>query len=340
MELIPSIFEQIKLPILVWKIIDDNIAVIYSNNRLELANNEKECSLNEYTNKFKKNNKIKFIKFLKDHDKIEIETGNYIIMMEFLGKDTFFEFYYPKSYTEFVLSSISYKIRTPLTNIIGLLQLLEQYNKNDKHYQNYLNIIKNSSADIVSVANDIIDLLNIKQNKLVATKREINLDQLIKECIRPFAAEAEKKKINLLYKIDKHVPKTVYTDKEKLKQIIVKILKNAMNNISVGVISIDVCLNVPKDDSPFTYTETSPPKFNLLFKIKDTGSGMDSKTVEILELILAMKNTAVTNSTKINGFGLYICKSLCELLHGKLWFETKEDIGSVFFFNIICKNYD
>ncbi len=338
MELIPTIFDKIKLPINVWKINDTQLIMTYTNNRIEIEKNV--VDLDYYINKYKKSNKIKFTKFLKTKEKIEIENDNYNIILEFLNDDTFFEFFYPKSCTEYVLSSISYKIRTPLTNIIGLLQLLQNYNKNDPQYQNYINIIKNSSADIVSVANDIIDILNIKQNKLIAKKEEIILDNLIKECLRSISNDAEKKKINLLYKINKNVPAHIYSDKDKLKQIILNILHNAIEHINIGGITIDISLNSHDNFHPFAYNDVKPPKYNILFKIKDTGSGINNKTKEILNLILGIKDNITLNDKKLNGFGLFICKNLCELLNGNIWFQTKEDIGTIFFFNIICKNYD
>ena len=74
----------------------------------------------------------------------------------------------------------------------------------------------------------------------------------------------------------------------------------------------------------------------ILFKIKDTGSGIDEDKKKIVDKVLNIKQISNIKSYKNTGFGLLICRDLCYLMGGNIWYKTEEDMGSIFYFTLVC----
>lgn len=332
-----KLIKKIAFPVYVWEILNDKIKLIYTNDNSAELN--KIQSLDEYSVNLTTANNIKFKKFIETKEGIEIDTNTENISFVFLDDKKFYEIRLPKCHTEYILSSISYKIRNPLTNLVGIVSLLDNYNKSDPNFQNYINIIKNSNAEIVSIVNDLIDVLNIKQNKIIIKKEEIHIDSFIKECFMMVSDDAEKKNLNMTFKIEKSVPKVIYSDKGRLRQIILNIIKNGIKYTKSGSVDLFVSLNKKDDHNPFPIKDLALPKIDILFKIKDSGIGISPDKKTALRSLFGISNTNVTKMHKLVGLGLYICKHLCNLMDGNIWFKSQEDIGTIFYFNIICESY-
>jgi len=339
MNILKTIFDKMAFPLNVWKLSEDDSDAdcIYSNNRLFILENGTKYNI--YYTQYYKNCSVEYQIFFKTKKSITFETTRDSVYMEFVDDELFYEIHYPKSHTDYILSSVSFKIRNPLTNIVGIIGIMEKKGNSEVESHaiyNYMNILKKSSADIIKVANDIIDLLNIKQNKVIIIKEEVYLEKLVRDCLHLVSKDAKKKKINLGFKIDKNLPKILYTDKDRLKQILINLLDNSIANIDVGSVTIDITVNT--ETKPFPLKDVQYPQHNILFKIRDTGIGIDEDKKNMLESILDIydKNSDSMKSNKLTGFGIYISKHLCNLLNGHMWFKSEKDVGTVFYFNIIC----
>ena len=237
-----------------------------------------------------------------------------------------------------MLTTINYKIRNPLTNIIGVLSLLDYSNLNDSN-KKYMNIIKQSSYDIVSVAKDLIDIINLESDKIIITLENINIKKFVNECYNIISNDAKKKNIELISKLDKDIPHIIISDEKRLQQIIINILNNAINFTSFGNIIVEISLFNKKNDinnCPFDYKVQKSQKYNILFKIKDNGIGMNQKKQNSINNVLGIKKLNFIKSYKNPGFGLLISKCLCNLMGGNIWFKSEIDMGTIFYFNIIC----
>lgn len=263
-------------------------------------------------------------------DKIELETSTDHVILEYLSQDIFYQITCVKIESEFILSSASSKIRNPLTNIVGLVPIIQSYKKDDKKFQNYVELIKQSSGDIVSVANDLVDILNYKKNKIIIKKEEVNLSEMVSECIKIMLNKSRGKKITLSYDISPTLPKIIYTDKDKLKQVLINLLSNSIKFTNIGSVVV-VVEEEDREKGPAQSTWLGP---NILFKVKDTGIGISDDKKEFINAILCGKK--MITSYKFSGFGLYISKFICELLGGDLWYRSDVDIGTIFCFNITC----
>lgn len=332
-----QILNKMPFPIIIWKNVDGVYICYYTNNNIVSVNTTLDKYLNNRTDKIKKlyDNTIKYKKRQK------VITDNKIVNVEFINDDTIFEYeHICDSDNHHMLLTISYKIRLPLTNIIGILSFLDIDSMSDE-YRKYINIIKKSSYEIISVANDIIDYLNLEKGSVKLKNDKIKMIDLLKTCYDVVCDDAQSKQLKLKINLDENVPQLIVSDNERLKQIVINILNNAIEHTDVGGnIVLDVSLYKNNKEYPFRFDNSYAPKYNILFKIKDTGSGIDDDTKCRLKKICGITDDnsyyGFNGFNGFNGFGLNISNNICKIMNGNMWFKSEKDIGTIFYFNIIC----
>ena len=266
-------------------------------------------------------------------------TNNCNIILKYVPDDIIVELRTTKNINVDLLSSLSHKIRNPLTNIIGLLSVFDK-SKLDPSQKEYLNILKQSSYEIIATTNDIIDIVNYYDNELKLNLEKINLLNLLNQCHDIVANDIKKKNLLFEVTINNLVPKNIIGDATKLKQIIINMLTNSIQHLNIGGIVITVSLlNETNNQSPFQMIQPMKPKYNLLFSIKDSGTGMDTSKKKLVCSILGM-NHDNHDIYSYTGLGLTISKLMCNLMEGNIWFKTNIHSGTIFYFNIICENCD
>ena len=266
------------------------------------------------------------------HDKVR----NNIIVLKYVPNDIIIELNTYISTNVQLLSSLSHKIRNPLTDIIGILASIDRSNLTGTQKE-CLHILKKSSYEIVGTLNDVIDIVNFFRGELKLNLEKVNLSKLLYGCRDIVEHNIKSKGISLKIIINNDVPKNIIADTTKLKQIIINLLTNSIQHINIGGIIIKVSLfNDSEYPSPFKYV-VPEKKYNLLFSIKDTGSGMEICKKNLVDSILGINNTNdVIDIYGYGGLGLIISKFMCNLMGGNIWFNTLRYIGTTFYFNIHC----
>lgn len=267
-----------------------------------------------------------------------IHLGNLKLIIEYLNGDIVTELQIPIDESLYLLSTISHKVRNPLTNIMGAINILEETLTNRAH-KKQISLIKKSSYEIIEVANDIIDIINLSRGEIRFHLDDIVLEKMILECIDIVRGDIKEKNLSINFSIDSNVPRKINVDTKRLKQIILNMLDNAINNTLYGTVHLKVSLFKKQDSVDyFTFMESKPPIYNLIFRIKDTGQGIDNESKGFVDNILSIKSSVTDiNNNKLGGFGLLISKNLCNLMGGNIWFKSEQDIGTIFYFNIICE---
>lgn len=307
MDILDDVLKNVCFTIIIWK----DKKCIYTNRRtinvgLELKEYVNLCSI--LKEKYQLLNEKKEVRFAIANQNICLYH-----LIENICYEVKFNNHYP--YDHSMLLSISNKLRGPLNNIIGILILLSDL-RIDRKIKKYIGIIRESSYEIVGLANDIIDVINFSQSKVELELKQTSLKQMIEHSINITKPLIEKKRIVITYEIDEKVPMSANTDPARLQQVLVNLLKNAIYNTEIGSIVISVEIE---------------EKY-IVFRVKDTGDGVNDESKIYIDKIL--ENRVNIKSSNVFGFGLYISKNIINLMGGQLKYISTAGMGTTFYFNM------
>ena len=223
-------------------------------------------------------------------------------------------------------SNFSHEIRTPLNGIIGIITLLYETKLSDEQRE-YLDLIRESSYSLLTIVNDILDLNNLEKGVLDVHENPFKLRELIEKSHYIILPKATQKKIEMSFDIIQGTPEFFIGDSQKLNQIIVNLLHNAVKFTKKGSVKSKIYFGDSK----------------LFISITDTGIGIPTDKQENLFSDKRIINEDATIDSEYAGcgIGLILCKKLCELLKGDIYLEKSiEDSGSEFIFWVPFKPVD
>jgi signal transduction histidine kinase len=217
------------------------------------------------------------------------------------------------------LASMSHELRTPLNSIIGFSKVL--LNRFDgeltERQETYIRSVHNSGAHLLQLINGILDFSRIEAGKLEMISEEVDLHELIDECIESSMPLARGKQM----KVEKNVPlelPPLSGDRTKIKQILLNLLSNAIKFTGQGRVLVSV---VPEPDV-------------IRVSVADTGIGIREDDLARLFEPFQQLDNPVVRSAGGTGLGLAISKKFVELHGGRIWAESRENQGSTFHFTI------
>ena len=217
------------------------------------------------------------------------------------------------------LASMSHELRTPLNSIIGFSKVL--LNRFDgeltERQETYIRSVHNSGAHLLQLINGILDFSRIEAGKLEMLSEEIDLHELIDECIESSMPLARGKQM----KVEKNVPlelPPLSGDRTKIKQILLNLLSNAIKFTGQGRVLVSV---VPEPDA-------------IRVSVADTGIGIREDDLSRLFEPFQQLDNPVVRSAGGTGLGLAISKKFVELHGGRIWAESRENQGSTFHFTL------
>ncbi len=230
-----------------------------------------------------------------------------------------------KAKSEF-LSVASHQLRTPLTGIKGYLSMIldGDFGKVDPMQKEKLLDIYNASDRMTREINVYLNVSRIESGRLKLNYAQINLEDLIKECIKDLKSTAQEKKLKINFKVDSKNFPLVDADSDKLKDVILNLIDNAIKYTPHG--KIDILLSQIDDN-------------HLSFQIKDTGIGLDKDGIEKLFSKFSRGDGISKINTDGSGLGLYIVKKIIEAHGGRAWVESPGiGKGSIFQFTLPIKS--
>ncbi len=217
------------------------------------------------------------------------------------------------------LSNMSHEIRTPMNGILGFSELLEDNEISVNERKQFIKIIQDSSKQLLSIINDIIDISKIEAGQININIETVNINDLLHEIFDFFKPIAEKKQIQLQLK--NKIPKAnlnTKTDAVKVKQIFTNLISNAIKFTPNGYVSI--LANFEQN--------------NFIFNIEDSGIGMDIDTQSIIFKRFRRADDEFSINISGTGLGLSISKAYAIKLGGNISVKSKKGSGSVFIFSL------
>ena len=219
---------------------------------------------------------------------------------------------------EYFLSNMSHEIRTPLNAILGFVNLLMDEEVSKKH-KNYLNIILNSGENLLSIINDILDFSKFSSGEFTIEPKVFQLHEELSHSMEIFVASANSKEITITSFIDPKIPKELFADILRIKQIVSNFLGNAIKFTPVGgIVKVDASCEAG----------------NLKISVTDNGIGISEEDLENIFIAFTQVQSNQEKKNEGTGLGLCISHQLAELMHGKVHVKSKLGEGSTFWLEI------
>jgi len=220
------------------------------------------------------------------------------------------------------LSNMSHEIRTPLNAIIGLSDILLNENP-PKKYLEALNGIKYSGKHLLVLVNDILDITKIEEGKINIENASFDLKKLIKSVEQAFRFQANEKKLELRFDIDKNLPQHIIGDPVRLAQILNNLISNAIKFTKKGSVKVRI-EEISREEN----------KTKIEFNIKDSGIGISKEEEKLIFDRFEQAKSDTTRNFGGSGLGLTITKHLLELQGSGIELSSTPGKGSEFYFKI------
>lgn len=218
------------------------------------------------------------------------------------------------------LATMSHDIRTPVSGVIGLSDLLQETELTAEQRE-YLDLICRSGESLLGLINDILDFSKIEAGKLELEALNFDLSTVVKDTVALFAHRTADSDVTLEYRCDPAIPERLYGDPGRLGQILNNLVGNAIKFTKEGEIVVNADLRAEQDNF-----------VTILFEVRDSGIGIPRERQEAVFSPYTQAEGSTTRKYGGTGLGLAICKQLAELMGGEIGVNSEEGKGSTFWF--------
>ncbi len=217
------------------------------------------------------------------------------------------------------LANMSHELKTPLNsiNVISSVMMKNKKGKLDSEQVKNLQIINGCGNDLLYLINDVLDLSKLEAGEIELNYENIDFEQTMNSIKEMFLPQIKEKSLILEYAFDERV-KNIYSDAQRIKQIVKNLLSNALKFTQKGVIR----LRVKKSEE------------SVQIIVQDEGIGISKEKIEHIFDRFKQADGSTTRQYGGTGLGLAICKELVSLLKGEISVKSKEGEGTTFTINI------
>ncbi|MEM7349780.1 MAG: ATP-binding protein [Acidobacteriota bacterium] len=220
------------------------------------------------------------------------------------------------------LANVSHEIRTPMNGVIGMADLLLRSDL-PKTQRRQVEAINTSGETLLALVNDLLDFSKMEAGKLSLYVVDFRLRELLEKAVALLAPRADQNGIDLRLVIDEDMPDELYGDAQRLRQVLLNLLGNAIKFTPRGSVAVSV-----------TREERNNDELWARFAVRDTGIGISAKSQEGLFAPFTQADSTSARKFGGTGLGLAISKSLVEMMGGEIGLESTRGVGSTFWFRL------
>ena len=224
------------------------------------------------------------------------------------------------------LAKMSHEIRTPMSGILGMSELMAETEMNEQQ-TNYNDMIYRSGRHLLSVINDVLDYSKISAGKMELEVIEFNVARMAKDVMGIFSIMIRDKNIDFVCRLAPDIPIYWMGDENRIRQIIINLLGNAIKFTHSGeiLVDIDFTMNPAHDEN-----KEISPAYLLNIAVKDSGIGIKESVQKSIFDDFNQADTSTSRTYGGTGLGLSICKQLAQLMGGDIQLKSRMGIGSTF----------